>query len=29
VEAVVRDGRPAAEGSIEDLKVALGHLPRP
>ena len=28
VEAVVRDGRPAAEGSIEDLKVALGHLPR-
>lgn len=29
VERVVRDGRPAAEGVIEDLKVAVGHLQRP
>ena len=29
VDRVVRDGRPAAEGVIEDLKVAVGHLQRP
>lgn len=28
VERVVRDGRPAADGAIEDLKVAAGHLQR-
>lgn len=26
VGRVVRDGRPATEGVIEDLKVAVGHL---
>lgn len=29
VDRVVRDGRPAAEGAIKDLKGAVSHLQRP